>query len=244
MKILLFGGTTEGRVLASKLVQLGVAVTVSVATPLGKEELIDIAPLAVLVGRKGQVEMEPLVREYDCCIDATHPYAVEASKTIAAACAASNVPLRRLLRAQSAAAGVLSVANCRQAAEFLLHKDGNVLLATGAKELSEFSLLDPSRLFARVLPTHEGITACEKLGIAHKNILALQGPFTREMNTAMLRQYHIAWMVTKDGGAAGGFAEKLAAARNAQVQLLLIERPDGQGESLQQIYESIREELQ
>ena len=39
MKLLIFGGTTEGRVLAERAAALGAEVTVSVATPLGAEEL-------------------------------------------------------------------------------------------------------------------------------------------------------------------------------------------------------------
>ena len=50
-----------------------------------------------------------------------------------------------------------------------------------------------------------------------------------------MRQYHIQWMVTKDGGAAGGFAEKVAAARQTGVELVVIGRPAETGESLEQI---------
>ncbi len=39
MKVLVFGGTTEGRLLARELSALGAQVTVSVATALGAEEL-------------------------------------------------------------------------------------------------------------------------------------------------------------------------------------------------------------
>ena len=39
MKLLIFGGTTEGRILAQRAGELGAEVTVSVATELGAEEL-------------------------------------------------------------------------------------------------------------------------------------------------------------------------------------------------------------
>ena len=67
----------------------------------------------------------------------------------------------------------------------------NVLLATGAKELSAFAPLGAARLYARVLPSHEGLAACEAAGIPHRHILAMQGPFTRELNEAILRKYYI-----------------------------------------------------
>lgn len=79
---------------------------------------------------------------------------------------------------------------------------------TGAKELAAFAGLDAARLYPRVLPTVAGITACEGVGIPHRNIIAMQGPFTLELNLALMQQFHIRYLVTKDGGSAGGFAEK------------------------------------
>lgn len=241
MKILLFGGTTEGRVLAGKLAGLGHTVTVSVATALGAEELSGISAVTVLTGRRNREEICRLVRGYDLCIDATHPYAAEATQNIRLACQEAAVPLRRLLRAESRAADCVRVESCAQAAEYLLDKPGNVLVATGAKELAAFAPLNPRRVFARVLPTHAGIAACEALGLPHRNILALQGPFTQKLNEAMLEQYQIRWLVTKDGGAAGGFAEKEAAARQAGAELILVGRPPDAGVSMEAILEELRE---
>lgn len=235
MNILVFGGTTEGRLLAERLAAMGHAVTVSVATELGAEELSGIPGLAVLAGRRDGAEICRLVRDFDLCIDATHPYAVEVTKHIRAACGKEGIPLRRLLRAESLVEDCVRVESCTQAAAYLAHQPGNVLVATGAKELAAFAALDPRRVFARVLPTHMGIEACERLGLPHRNILALQGPFTQKLNEAMLEQYHIRWLVTKDGGGAGGFAEKQAAARAAGARLILVDRPPDDGVSLEAI---------
>ena len=130
-----------------------------------------------------------------------------------------------------------------RAAAYLAGKSGNILLATGAKELPAFAPLDPARLYPRVLPTLAGITACETAGIPHRNIIAMQGPFTRELNVAVMHQFHIAYMVTKDGGAAGGFAEKAQAAAQCGVQLIVLRRPEEQGETAETILQRCRELL-
>ncbi len=244
MNILIFGGTTEGRLLAEALSKLGAEVTVSVATPLGAEKLAGLAGVTVWTGRKTAPELVPLLSPFDLCVDATHPYAAEATANIRTACKRADIPLRRLLRPVSETEGVVRVGSCAQAAAFLAESEGTILLTTRSKELFFFAVLDLRRLFARVLPTHDGIRACEALGLPHSHILALQGPFSQKLNEAVLEQYQIHWLVTKDGGKAGGFEEKLAAARQTGASVLLVGRPPDAGESLAAILAEIKEQLQ
>ena len=232
MNILLFGGTTEGRLLARELSANGHDVTVCVATELGAEELAEIPGLTVRTGRLETQQMARLVREFALCIDATHPYAKIASGNIREACRDAGVPLRRALREESPIPdGCMAFASAQETAAFLAGTAGNILLATGAKELEAYAALDASRLYVRVLPTVESIAACERLHIPHSNIIAMQGPFSRELNEAMLKQFHIAYFVTKDGGGPGGFDAKVVAARAAGAQLILIRRTADAGEN-------------
>ena len=117
---------------------------------------------------------------------------------------------------------------CKQQAD-------NVLLAIGAKGIGAFQDLDRERLYPRVLPVVESILACQQAGIPTRNIIALHGPFSRDLNRAMLEQYHIRYLVTKDGGRAGGFEEKAAAAREAGAELVVIGRPTETGCTLEEI---------
>ena len=244
MKAVVFSGTTEGRRFSKKLAALGAEVTVCVATPLGAEEQGEMAGITVHAGRLGPDAMAALLTGADLCVDATHPYAVDVTRNIRAAAAQAGVEYRRLLRARSPLPEDCVVfGTAAQAAEYLAGTKENILLATGAKELPAFAALDPARLYPRVLPTLAGITACEAAGIPHRNIIAMQGPFTLELNVALLRQFAIAAMVTKDGGAAGGFAEKAEAAARCGVQLIVLRRPEEQGENAETILQRCRELL-
>ena len=161
-----------------------------------------------------------------------------------AAAAAAEVEYHRLLRpASPLPTGSVVLADAARAAAYLADRPGRVLLATGAKELPAFAALDPARLYPRVLPTLAGIAACEAAGVPHRNVLAMQGPFTKELNAALLHQFHIDYMVTKDGGAAGGFAEKAEAAARCGVQLIVLRRPDDEGETADTILQRCRELL-
>ena len=63
----------------------------------------------------------------------------------------------------------------------------------------------------------------------------MQGPFSREPNEAILRQYAIRYLVTKDGGSPGGFPEKAEAAEALGVKLIVIRRPHETGLRYRQV---------
>lgn len=242
MNVVLFSGTTEGRRLSRALAELGAGVTVCVATQYGREEQGEAPGVTVLSGRMDEGAMARTVAGADLCVDATHPYAVQASETIRAACAETDTPLLRLLRAACPVpAGAEVFASARSAADWLKGTQGNILLTTGAKELALFAPLGGERLYPRVLPLASSLEACAAAGVPSSHILALQGPFSRELNEALIRQYHIAWLVTKDGGKAGGFEEKALAAQAAGARLILIRRPQEDGLSYEDVLQRCRE---
>lgn len=236
MKIVVFSGTTEGRRLSRALAALGAQVTVCVATEYGAEEQGTAPGITVHTGRMEPPAMAELLRGADLCIDATHPYATAATANIKQAALGANVVCKRLLRqASPLPEGSLTAPDAAGAAALLRNTTGAVLLTTGAKELSAFAGLGGDRLYPRVLPVAESLRACEAAGIPHRNIIAMQGPFSEELNTALLRQFSIRYLVTKDGGAQGGFLEKAAAARTVGATLVVIRRPADSGQTEEEI---------
>ena len=229
-KLCLFAGTTEGRELAERLANQPVAVTACVATEYGETLLTPRENLTISVGRLTAEEMETFFRRerFDCVVDATHPYAAQVTENIVRACGAAGVEYLRLIRGGSAnPGGTVFVEDTAAAVEFLEHTEGNVLLTTGSKELGTYAALPDfaQRVYARVLPMKASLEACERSGLAPAHILAMQGPFSREMNVAMLRMTGARWLVTKESGGNGGFPEKVDAAREAGAALLVIGRP-------------------
>ena len=201
-----------------------------------------MAGITVHAGRLQPDAMAALLAGADLCVDATHPYAVDATRNIRAAAVQAGVEYRRLLRAQSPLPpGCAVFETAAQAAEYLAGTEGNILLATGAKELAVFAGLEPARLYPRVLPTPEGIAACEAANVPHRNIIAMQGPFSAEMNYIQLKEFQCSYMVTKDGGDTGGFKEKMQAAKKAGATAVVIDRPKDKGMSLEQTKEAVKE---
>ncbi|MBS6020674.1 MAG: precorrin-6A/cobalt-precorrin-6A reductase [Leptotrichia wadei] len=68
----------------------------------------------------------------------------------------------------------------------------NILSTLGSNSLVELrGIEEKNNLFIRILPTTVSIQNAEKLGYLPKNIIAMQGPFSKEMNVAILENYKI-----------------------------------------------------
>ncbi len=122
---------------------------------------------------------------------------------------------------------VTRVASVKAAVDYLSGTAGPIFVTTGSKELKEFQRLEGyrERVYARVLPDSRVLRQCEEMGFSGKQIVAMQGPFSVEMNLAMMRSVGAAFLVTKESGAAGGFPEKLAAAKRLGIEAVIIGRP-------------------
>ena len=247
-KVLIFSGTTEGRILAEQLVRAGVACDVCVATDYGEqvmEEAVHLlqqkaANLRILKGRLDVPAMQHLYEEneYALIIDATHPYATNVSQNIAESVRGRGLKVMRVLREVTGGRCRCIIFKSKTAclSHLLTHLEkisGNIFLTTGSKELGDFCKHEElkKRLIVRVLPGHESLEICEKHGLSGSQIIAMQGPFSKEMNIATIRQYGIGALVTKESGKTGGEDEKISACEACGIPCYMIARPREQEEA-------------
>lgn len=228
-KVLVFAGTTEGRELAELLADSNIKCSVCVATDYALE-LMNDKRLDVHCGRLTEEEMEVLMRDgkFDVVVDATHPYAQIVSQNVRQAADKESISLICLRRStESAEEGFVSFKTHEECSAWLSFQTGNILLTTGSKDLGSYAKNETikNHLFVRVLPGEESIRLCTANGITGRQIIAMQGPFSAQMNECILREYSIDWMVTKISGHAGGFEEKVEAAKKAGVGVCAILPP-------------------
>lgn len=229
-KICVFAGTTEGRALVEFLQDQPIQVHACVATEYGQTLLQPAKNLTISAQRLTEQEMETLFRQqqFDLVVDATHPYASVVTENICAACSRCGLEYLRLLRSSTTLPDdSIFVEDIPTAVAFLNATEGNILLTTGSKELQKFIPIRDfaDRVYARVLPMEQSLSLCDAAGVKKAHIIAMQGPFSVEMNVATLKAVGAKYMVTKDTGTAGGFDEKIAAARQAGARLVIIGRP-------------------
>lgn len=260
MKIVVFGGTTEGRELSQTLAKEGASVIVCVVSEIGTEEQGVLPGITVLEGPKEAGQIRSLLSDADLVIDATHPYAVVATENIRRAAEMAGVRRLRLVRDRSdltslkrqdgpaeRSTGIRLAADPEEAARIagkIAGEEGRILLTTGSKDLSLYAkALNPEHLYARVLPLTQSIELCEQAQIPHRNIIAIQGPFSEALNRVVLRDYGIDVMITKESGRAGGFIEKISACRAEEVPAVVIARPEEDGLSFEEVLAECRREM-
>jgi precorrin-6x reductase len=225
-RVLIFGGTTEGRLLSEACSVNRITAIYCVATELG---ILRLPGVTAKAGRLDTAAMTALIlKEAPALVlDATHPYAAEASANIREACAETGVSRIRVLREEEEAPGCDSFSNQDSLLAWLEETPGTIFAATGVKEAAIFAGLSffQERVWFRMLPGIEGLRTCLKLGYPSARIICMQGPFSRELNRAMFAAAGAAILVTKNSGPQGGFAEKLAAAGDLDMRVALLARP-------------------
>ena len=229
-KAVVFAGTTEGCEISIFLAGHKVKVLACVATEYGSKSLTENEYLKIHAGRLDEKEMEELLRKAAPCLvlDATHPYAAEVTENIKKACVNVGLPYQRVLREKGVhQEKAVYVPDTEAAVKFLEETKGNILLTTGSKELGKFTALPEAkeRIYARVLSLPSVMETCKEYGFEGKHLIGMQGPFSMELNLAMLRQFDCKYLVTKDSGRAGGFQEKIDAAFAYGAVPVIIGRP-------------------
>lgn len=238
-RIALFAGTTEGRKIAEHFCGRDVMIDVFCATPYGASLIPDAPNILSHEGRLKEPEIRQFLREIqpEVCVDATHPYASVITDSLHRICGEEGIPYLRVQRdvgeaeekMQAAADSSRKVvSSAEEAAAFLRGQKGRILLTTGSKELEAFCTPEDlrRRCIVRVLPAAAAIEKCRQAGFQANQIVAMQGPFSADLNAALLREWRIDWLVTKDSGEEGGCPEKLRAAGQTGTGVVLIKRPE------------------
>lgn len=245
--MLFLAGTSDARALAVRLAAhydvLATVVTDSAAKSLTDEGI------HTFVGRLTAEEMAAKVKERgdDMIVDASHPFAEEASKNAQEAAKLADVPYCRYERTSEDFTNPLitAVETYEQAADVALARKGNVMLLTGSKTLQIFAEklvgVDGIRMIARMLPRLDNMEKCAALGVEQKNIIAMQGPFSRELNEALYKQFDTTLMITKESGKAGSVDEKITAALDLGIEVVLITRPKIQYDNAFDTFEAVEQ---
>jgi len=245
-KVVIFGGTTEGRLLCEAGSKSTLILVYCVATPEGLYPVEHIPSIYTHVGRMPAQEMEQFLLQHlpNLVIDATHPYAQEASLNIAKACSQCGVHLLRLRRESHPEPDASYFASIKELIPWLDSLTGNIFVTTGSSSALGLTQLPAyqKRIWLRILPTMTSLKTCLELHYPPDHLICMQGPFSEELNQAMFRSTDAKILLTKDSGSIGGFAEKLNAARRLDMKIAILAKPsEREGASLQEALQILKE---
>lgn len=246
-EVLIFGGTTEGRLLAEFCAEKEIRAAVSVTTDYAAELLPQSDIIRELVGNLDSVQMSSLLKsgDFSVVIDATHPFAQKVSANLRTACDEVGTRYIRLVRDEETVPQGKLFNNISEIVEYLNHDDRKALITTGGNSLAEYTKVRDfqSRLTVRILPANVAAKRCADLGFHAENVILEKGPFTVQQNVEHLKKSGAKILVTKESGEAGGFPEKSEAASLCGAELLTLRRPPETGRSLEQVKELLETEF-
>lgn len=234
--IWIIAGTKDGRLLGARLADMMTekglgSVFMTVVSSYGKE-LAEHPGLIVEAGRLSEKDMESFIARHhiQLIVDASHPYAAEVTRSAWEAAARTHTDYIRYERPEVPLPSydqLFVVSSEEEAASRALELGGPVLLTTGSKTLAAFSsLLEAGvKTYARVLPSSHVLSITESLGWRPDQIIAMEGPFSTDMNRVMIRDYGIRVLVTKNSGSVGGSDTKMEAAMAEHIAIIVIRRP-------------------
>jgi precorrin-6A/cobalt-precorrin-6A reductase len=218
LRVLVLGGTTEGRELAAACATVPGISTVSSLAGRTSDPLLPHGELRI-GGFGGVLGLAEYLRaeRIGAVVDATHPFAATMSGHAVAAAESVGVPLLLLRRpewTERPGDDWRRVSSIEDAAATL--PDERVFLTTGRQEIAAFAGLDRCWFLARsVEPPQPPMPR-------RIEVLLDRGPFTVDGEKALLGDHRIDVLVTKNSGGADA---KLAAARALGVPVIMIDRP-------------------
>ncbi len=225
----IIGGTSETRRFIEKLRER-LTYVITVATDSGRAALPEGEP--VVVGRMDVDRMCAFAREHRIAMvaDLTHPYAVEVSRNARDACERLGIPYFRYIRERAELQNAILVGSLDECVSFLKNVNGTVFFTTGSKHIADFQRARGANRFVfRVLPTISSLQECANARVDMRDMIAIFGVCSEELNVAMFRDYQARYVVMKDSGDTGGTPEKLRACARLGITPVVIIRPDEEG---------------
>ncbi|WP_197507861.1 cobalt-precorrin-6A reductase [Mycobacterium sp. 852014-52450_SCH5900713] len=218
MRVLLLGGTAEGRALA-KVLHPRVDIVSSLAGRV-PDPALPVGP--VRVGGFGGVDglrRWLLDERVGAVIDATHPFAATMTAHAAQACAELQIPHLVLARPAWDPGDAIVVDSDTKAAEAVAKHDfSRVFLTTGRSGTRAFAGSDAWFLI-------RAVTEPDPASLPRRHQLVLsRGPYRYDDELALLREHRIDALVTKNSGGQMTRA-KLDAAAALGIPLVVVARP-------------------
>lgn len=225
------GGTKDSRDFLEKYVKLNQEnqnIIVSTATEYGAK-LLENLPVKTFSKKMDKEEMLNFIdkNKITKIVDTSHPYAFEVSQNAMEVADKKNIQYFRFEREEI---NILpkkysKFEDIESLISYIENLDGNILVTLGSNNVPRFKdLKNLENIYFRILPKWDMVKRCEDNNILPKNIVAMQGPFSEEMNLAIMNHLNIKYLITKKAGDTGGEKQKVSACDQNNVEIIYLEK--------------------
>lgn len=190
----------------------------TIACPLPKAEIIQII--------KNQ--------NFEILIDATHPFAEHITQTSASVASELKIPYIRFERPITNLENIDTsrihyVKSFDEAGKLIANdfQQANVLHFAGSNTMEDIlKYVSPKQFYPRILKVPSSLEKCEKLNIDETHIIPMTGAASCEENIELIEKYDASVMITKESGEIGGVIDKIDAANEKDISIIMIQRPE------------------
>jgi len=229
----ILSGTSDGPVIAKRLLELNYSVFASVLTYKAGQAYIVNPKLHIITGKlnnKDQIINFINKNKITCVVDATHPFAVIISKNLNNACKEINTPLLLFKRKSliNNTNNFFYIDDLKDINNVDI-ENKNILLAIGSRFLNDtasYYMNCKANVFTRVLPTYESITKAFGSCIKNSNIAILE---PSKNNKSILEKklcdfWEIDYVLCRESGS---YSQKNweSIVSGSKMKLFLVERP-------------------
>jgi len=236
LNILLLGGTKDSTELIKHLkVNYDTDILTTTTTEYGSKLALEAGSDETISRPLLKDEIIELINDsdFDLLIDATHPFAehiTQTSVSVSKICEIAYIRFERpSLNLDDFDTSHIIYAKSFENAGEIISKEipgGNLLHFAGANTMEDvLKNVSKERFYPRVLKVPKSMEKCEKLGIDDEHIIAMKGAASLKENIDLIEKYDASVMITKESGEIGGVIEKIEAANQKDISLIMIKRP-------------------
>lgn len=182
---------------------------------------------------KDEIKEMILNEKFDILIDATHPFAKHITQTSTSIAKELKLPYIRFERPTTNLENINTshihyVDSFDEAGKLIENEfsEGNVLHFAGANTMGDIlKYVSVDRFYPRILKVESSIEKCKSLNVDPNHIIPMKGAASLEENIELIERYDASVMITKESGEIGGVIEKIEAANEKDVAVIMIQRP-------------------
>jgi precorrin-6A/cobalt-precorrin-6A reductase len=237
MRVMVMAGTSDAVGIIRKLAEHNdIDIIATTVTSLGRDIALSAGADEIIVGRLGAQEIAGILvaNKIDVLVDATHPFAAEATLNAIKATDKSGIRYIRFERPSLKIQEddlVFEVSSFKEASTIAneimkRNPNGKMMHLAGVSTL--YYMIEnvmPVLIVPRILPMVSSLKKCLEMGIPSNNIISMQGTFSKEFNKAIMKEFHIQLVVTKESGETGGTPSKIEAAIELGIPIIIVKRP-------------------